>query len=200
MANTCCNTIKVTGPEKDLDQLNKHICAVIDDAKKTSIYNYPGMNDLLQALGYTPEQLKDIRRREWLNNDRPKIEDGVLSLNTESAWNFQGEAWELVKKKYPSLDIYYQAEETGMDIFCTNDTTGKYFQDKYLLDWYRDDDGEMEYFQDDTALIEYVQKNIDSTVSTFEDVQELLDTINKESDDNFARLHKIEYENCYALN
>lgn len=200
MANCCCNSIKVTGPEKDLKKLSKHICAVIDDAKKINIYNYPGMDDLLQALGYTPEQLKDIRRREWFNNDKPKIEDGILSLCTESAWSFQGEAWELVKKKYPKLDIYFQAEELGNDIFCTNDTTGKYFPERYLLDWNKDGNGEMEFFNDNDDFIKYVKDNIDEEINDFESAMKALKDINENGvEDDFAYLHEVEYFTDYAL-
>lgn len=199
MANTCCNTIKIVGSKRKLDLLNKAICAIIDAARAKNKYNYPGMEDLLLFLNYTPEQIKDISCREWFNNGKPEFKDGVLTINTESAWNFQGWAWELVKNKYPSIDIYFRSEELGCEIFCTNDTSGLYFQDKYLLDWYRDDEGEQEYFSDDCSFIEYVQDNIDSSVSTFEEAMRALKDIQDDSSDDYANLYEIEYDTSYNL-
>ena len=37
------------------------------------------------------------------------------------------EVFKFIKTIYPSLKIYYQAEEDGMGVFITNDTEGSYF-------------------------------------------------------------------------
>lgn len=51
----------------------------------------------------------------------------ILRFNTETAWGPMNEVFKFIKTIYPSLKIYYQAEEDGMGVFITNDTEGSYF-------------------------------------------------------------------------
>lgn len=44
------------------------------------------------------------------------------------------ETFDLVCEKFPSLRYYYQTEEPGMGFYETNDSEGKYFTDKYIVD------------------------------------------------------------------
>ena len=202
MANTCFNIIKIEGNKETLSTLKTTIDKLIDNltVRNTEKYLDAGIDDLLSVIGYTPEELENISRREWVTGGHPKLEDDILTIRTESAWRFQGEAWELVKKKYPDVNIHYQAEELGCEIFETNDTEGRLFKDKYLLDWYdeRKGDGEMEYFETEEDLTDYVRKNIAPDVRDREGVDKALEEINEE-DDSFANLYEIDYQEGYAL-
>lgn len=60
----------------------------------------------------------------------------ILPFNTETAWGPMNEVFKFIKTIYPSLKIYYQAEEDGMGVFITNDAEGSYFSDRYLGDNY----------------------------------------------------------------
>ena len=51
----------------------------------------------------------------------------ILRFNTETAWGPMNEVFKFIKTIYPSLKIYYQAEEDGMGVFITNDAEGSYF-------------------------------------------------------------------------
>ena len=51
----------------------------------------------------------------------------ILRFNTETAWGPMNEVFKFIKTIYPSLRIYYQAEEDGMGVFITNDAEGSYF-------------------------------------------------------------------------
>ena len=51
----------------------------------------------------------------------------ILRFNTETAWGPMDEVFKFIKTIYPSLKIYYQAEEDGMGVFITNDAEGSYF-------------------------------------------------------------------------
>ena len=202
MANTCFNIIKIEGNKETLSTLKTTIDNLIDNltVRNTEKYLDAGIDDLLSVIGYTPEELEDISRREWFTGGHPELKDDILTIRTESAWRFQGEAWELVKKKYPDVNIHYQAEELGCEIFETNDTEGRLFKDKYLLDWYdeRKGDGEMEYFETEEDLTDYVRKNIAPDVRDREGVDKALEEINEE-DDSFANLYEINYQEGYAL-
>ena len=51
----------------------------------------------------------------------------ILRFSTETAWGPMNEVFKFIKTIYPSLKIYYQAEEDGMGVFITNDAEGSYF-------------------------------------------------------------------------
>ena len=51
----------------------------------------------------------------------------ILRFNTETAWGPMNEVFKFIKTIYPSLKIYYQAEEDGMGVFIKYDTEGSYF-------------------------------------------------------------------------
>lgn len=200
MANTCCNTIKITGPKNKLTLLQKAITGIMRNRPEGPL-KYADTYNLLLFLGYTPEQLAAVSCREDFPCGEPTLKDGVLTLDTESSWRFQGEAWELVKKKYPSVDIWFRAKEFGCDIFCTNDTSGIHFSDKYCLDWQDESGaGEIEYFKDDCALIEYVHENIDASVGDWASAMKAIEELNAGGGDSFGCLHEIEYENSWDLN
>ena len=63
------------------------------------------------------------------------LENGLLQINTETAWGEMSDVRHLIETKYPSLEIYFITEEPGMCIFQKNDATGRYFPERYLLDW-----------------------------------------------------------------
>ena len=51
----------------------------------------------------------------------------ILRFSKETAWGPMNEVFKFIKTIYPSLKIYYQAEEDGMGVFITNDAEGSYF-------------------------------------------------------------------------
>lgn len=112
------------------------------------------------------------------------LENGILKINTETAWGEMSDVRHFIEQKYPSLHIYFQTEEPGMCIFQTNDKAGKVFPERWLLDW-NDEKTNLyiyEYFRALPAVIEYLKGNgiitaaIEPTkaaiVSVLEEIQE----------------------------
>ena len=198
MANICCNTIKISGPPKRLRTLNGQITSFMH-GRKPDPGNHSDLYDFLRSLGYSEKKLRNISCQEDFTGGPPTLKDNVLTLLTESSWNFQGSAWELVKKKYPSLEIYFLADEPGNEIFCTNDTSGAYIPQKYSLDW-QDETGDcdLQYFDDDCSLIEYVHDRFDSSVGDMDAVQHTITEMN-ENPDGYAVIREIEYDNSFLL-
>lgn len=198
MSNTCINTIRIEGPEKDLLTLKDHINAVRKDEKAK---HYRNLYLLLLRLGYPQSEAEEFNIREDFTGGDAEIENGILKLDTESAWRFQSSGWEAVRKKFPAVSIYYLAEELGNCVFDTNDTAHRHFPYKYCLDWWNEEnsDGETEYFADDCSLIEYVHNNFDSTVGTFEQAEKALQAYNESPDDSYANLTKIHFNTEYDL-
>jgi len=189
MANTCFNSIRVSGPAEQISKLAAALTDIFRDKNRhTSM-----MRSLLTALGYDEASLGDVDLREDFQlADGPepvKVENGVLFLSSESAWSFLNSTWALVRKALPGTEIWYLAEEYSCDVFVTNDRRRRFFTTKWFLD---SEEVEPMYFDDDRSLIEYVHDNCDSTVSTMIDLRRFLD--DAENEDRFFSLHEISYE------
>ena len=88
------------------------------------------------------------------------LQEEILRMNVESAWGEMDETRHFLQTVFPSLKIYYQTEEPGMCIFQTNDSSGTYFPERWLLDW--NDEKEnlfiYEYFKDLPAVKQYLKE------------------------------------------
>lgn len=64
-------------------------------------------------------------------------QDGVVLLETQTAWAEDNKVWDLLLEKYfDTIGYYYWAEELGLEYVATNDIYGKYFDvgDYYILE------------------------------------------------------------------
>jgi hypothetical protein len=77
---------------------------------------------LVKALGKNPEDV--MCRGQWIELER---QDEKLLMTFETAWTPCYEVTNLIKESYPSLRIYYKAEEPGNGVYLKNDAEGKYF-------------------------------------------------------------------------
>ena len=101
-------------------------------------------------------------------------------MEIESAWSEPSEVRMFIKKKLPGLKIYYQAEESGMCIFETNDKDGTYFPEKWILDWCDEKKNLYlyEYFEDLPAVVAYLEeygvitKDVEAITAALEELQE----------------------------
>ena len=111
-------------------------------------------------------------------------------INQETAWCEQEGFRTFIEQKYPSVKVYYCEEEPGCDIYYTNDTTGLYFPEEYLLDGY----DVMDYYLNLEDVCRRVQEITGIEVNTEDDVNEALDLFNEkhEDEDMFYYLHKFE--------
>ncbi len=88
-------------------------------------------------------------------------ENGILSINTETAWGEMSETRHFLQTVYPSLEIYFITEEPGLLVFETNDSCGAFFKERFILDYCEDSKGVFywEYFTTLEAAADFVSKN-----------------------------------------
>ena len=102
------------------------------------------------------------------------------------------EVFKLIKNIYPSLEIYYQAEEDGNGVFITNDTDGHYFKDRFRIEY----DCQFEYFTTVEGACTYVSGIVGKEVKTKEEMQLCIedwnDSLDMEDDDQ--RIYLNEYK------
>ena len=85
---------------------------------------------LVKTLGADPQAV--YCRGMWQNLEFS--DEGRLTFDVEHAWSRPDEVEDLIRKKYPSLSIFFLEEELGMGIFQTNDACGEYFPETIILD------------------------------------------------------------------
>ncbi len=112
MANICTTNYVIEGKREELDALYQ----------KMKELQGQDLGLLVKALGKNPEKMEC--RGEWTELVR---EDETLRMTFETAWTPCYEVTQLMKAIYPSLRIFYKAEEPGCEVYLKNDTEGKYF-------------------------------------------------------------------------
>ena len=154
MSNTCFTTYKVVSEnKKDVTKLFKTIKRL--DGRKTPLVKN-GWYDpklwlgcLVKALGGDPNKVYCRGTITFY-----EMEDDVLTLHTETAWAEMSETRHFIESCFPGMKIYYIEEESGCEIFNTNDSEGIYFKDRYYLDGFDDS----EYFETLEEAAVYVKE------------------------------------------
>lgn len=166
MSNTCFTTYKVVSEnKKDVTKLFKTIQRL--EKRKTPLVKN-GWYDpklwlgcLVKALGGDPQKVYCRGTITFY-----EMEDDVLTLNTETAWAEMSETRHFIESCFPGMKIYYIEEESGCEIFNTNDSEGIYFKDRYYLDGFDDS----EYFETLEEAAKYVKDIVGHDVEADFDV------------------------------
>ena len=123
------------------------------------------------------------------------LEDGHVCISCETAWGEMPEFRHFLEQQYPGSKVYYCVEECGNCVYATNDTEGKYFKDRYCLDFY---DG-LEYFETIEAAAMFISEKIGKTLKPdYAEIEKEIDDYLEEHDDDeecWMSFHKFEVLN-----
>ena len=124
MPNICTAYYVIEGEKKELDALYETMTSLqaMEQPLVENGFGPTWLGCLVKALGKNPEEV--LCRGEWMDLERA---DDTLRVTFETAWTPCYEVAALIKNTYPSLHIYYKAEEPGNGIYVKNDVEGKYF-------------------------------------------------------------------------
>ena len=112
MANICATNYVIEGEKKELDALYQKMKGLQGQS----------LGQLVEALGKNPDEI--MCRGDWSDLER---HGDTLRMTFETAWTPCYEVTQLMKAVYPSLRIFYKAEEPGCEVYLKNDAEGKYF-------------------------------------------------------------------------
>ena len=112
MANICTTNYVIEGKKEELDELYQ----------KMKELQGQNLGQLVKVLGNNPEEMEC--RGELTELVR---EGDILRMTFETAWTPCYEVTQLMKEKYPSIRIFYKAEEPSCEVYLKNDAEGKYF-------------------------------------------------------------------------
>jgi len=120
MPNICTTNYVIEGKKEELDVLYQTMKELQESG--ASVEYASGLGLLIEALGKKSEEMEC--RGGWTELVR---EGDVLRMTFQTAWTPCYEVIHLLKATYPSLRIFYKAEEPGCEVYLKNDAEGKYF-------------------------------------------------------------------------
>ena len=183
MPNWCDTSYKCVGDPKEVRKLNSVLKYM--EKRKTSIlsngFGKMWLGNLVYKLGGNWEEL---RCRGEITDF--SLDSNVLTINQQTAWCEQEGVREIIEKSFPSIKVYYMEQESGCEVFCTNDASGEYFPERYFLDSYED----WEYFETLDEAAKFVSNIIGH------EVEPSADAIDKALD-NYVEEHEEENEDIF---
>lgn len=120
------------------------------------------------------------------------LNDDHVSIECETAWGEMPEFRHFLEQQYPGSKIYYCVEESGNEVYATNDAEGEFFPDRYCLDSY---DG-LEYFETIEEATKYIGEIIWKALKPdFAKIENAIEDYmeeNDNSDESWMSFHRFE--------
>lgn len=109
------------------------------------------------------------------------LTDDHVSISCETAWGEMPEFRHFLEQQYPESKVFYQVEESGCEVYATNDVDGVYFPDRYILDYF---DG-IEYFRTLEDAAEYIGATIEEEIPpSYSDIESAIEDYMDEHDND----------------
>ncbi len=169
MPNWCSTSYALRSDNKEELKFLYDLMKGLKDSEKPLVENGFGntwLGCLVTALG---EDWNDFSCRGDFNS--LDYNGDEITFNTECAWYRCYEVDYLIRKRYPSIQIYFRAEEPGMCIYEKNDAEGLYFPENYVLDIMSDD---IYYLDNAIKVMEFINKRYNKDFKTIEEVHECI--------------------------
>ena len=187
MANMASVAYAIEGSENSLMEILGAIClATHSDESHWEEYQ------VCINLGFTEKELEDKCLGGEISDD-PDLIDGVLWFWAEERWGLQ-DFKELLRQKFPDIKVYWTVEESGCEVYATNDKEGKYFPERYWVDTAQDDIYQSEYFVTEEAMYKWLdekygvksEEEVEAWNANYED--------SGTDDENFICIHKFDVD------
>lgn len=117
--------------------------------------------------------------------DGPFMHGDTISFTTETAWYRCTEVEDLIRKRYPSIQIHFLCEEPGMGIYEKNST--EHFPEEYIVDL---EDDDVYYLTEEKAL----ELLSDFFGIDFKDMDEAMILVSENNDKDDGRVWVNKYE------
>lgn len=157
MPNWCVNYIDIRGKAEEITALYNLIEEWTSKESTPTAFRKKWLGNIVNHSGIGTVDTgadTDIFCRGYLS-EMDDDEDGLLLIQTETAWNPAMKMWDMVCKKYlTEYSLIYSAEECGEELYYTNDPELK---DKYICKI--DDESDRE------ASKEYVFKELRKVIN-----------------------------------
>ena len=117
-------------------------------------------------------------------------DEHIVKIHQETAWVEQEEVRFLIRRTFPSVEVLFIEEEPGGEVFCTNDSVGRFFPERYLLDG----NEVFEYLETIDQVVAWLKKNKDIDITDTDKIDKILDSYNEEHEDDDEYLYFHEFK------
>lgn len=200
MANECETSIVFYGENKEMiEDLWRNITDFCNGNHDCTIYKF------MQKMGYSKNDLHRFDERGAITycDSSVTYKDNIayFKIETVSAWMPKvDEFYKLVDEKYnKEIFIVFEAEEFGWGFYYNTDIEGRFFKDRYKVDYHLKKDT-VKYFERFSDVIGYLKKIFPKAeVSIFDDINIIEEKVQAaynmaEKDECFFNLNRFEYE------
>lgn len=200
MANECETSIVFYSEQKEkICNLWQNITDFCNGNHDCTIYKF------MQKMGYFKDELYRFDERGAITCCDSSViyKDNIayFKIETVSAWMPQvDEFYKLIDEKYDrNIFIVFEAEEFGCGLYYNTDIEGRFFKDRYKVDYHLNKDT-IKYFERFSDVIGYLKKIFPKAeVSIFDDIDIIEEKVQAaynmaEKDECFFNLNRFEYE------
>lgn len=200
MANYCYNDITICAKEEnliDLQFLHTNLTYLLESDRNC--------NDVFNTLlkSYEKEEVPFDGRDsvEWFMDEIDCNSNGTynFTISIESAWSpIISKIEDIVYKLYDGkLWCVGTAEEPGFDIYINTDETGEFYETRYRLVFYKDNNYHDWYLDNIPDLINHVNKiydeyNYEEIMDISLDAYEVSESVKKFNDSELAKSKELE--------
>lgn len=147
MSNLCNNTEYIIGPEDELTSLKKKLDKWNKTDKLYDILINSGIgtktqnNQVLNTKG-DPYEYYGVINDPFELYKHPKVGQAI-SFSSLTSYRPMPEMWhDILRKHAPNCHYLYSSAEPGTNLYHSNDTEHKIFQDEYIIDhfFYKEED------------------------------------------------------------
>ena len=200
MANYCYNDITICAKEEnltDLEFLHTNLCYLLESDRNCNIV----FNKLLESYEKDEVPFDGRDSVEWFMDeiDCNGNDTYNFTISIESAWSpVISKIEDIVYKLYDGkLWCVGTAEEPGFDIYINTDETGEFYETRYRLVLYTDNNYHDWYLDDIPDLINHVNKiydenNYGKIMDTSLDAYEVSESVNKFNNSELATSKELE--------
>lgn len=125
MANDCSTTYKIVGETTELQAIYQVLNTLREQKGEDGIL----LADIVDYLGGDCRSMLSCRGEVTCF----EMQDGILVMHQLTAWCEQKDFRLFLEAQYPPIKVYYRDEEYNGNEYWTNDTTGQYFPERYVM-------------------------------------------------------------------
>lgn len=183
MANWASVRYRIEGKQENIQEIyDKYQTLQSKKQSETGDDKLIWESEIIEGLGI---DCKDSSLRGYvLSCD---MSDDSMAIEAEEAWGLT-DFRHLLESHYKDMNIYYMIEEPCCDVYVTNDSEGKYFPTRVVVDVHIKEMEEHKEFVDKKEALDYVAHTLKCDITTVEDV----DKWNEEHEDDYIGFHEYE--------
>jgi hypothetical protein len=186
MPNWCFTNYVFEGNKEEIKELYDKLKS-LEEMEKPLVENDFGKRWLGCVINLFGGDWNEINcRGNFMNLELPG--EDMIHLQTETAWGDMPEVWDFVLGNYESVTYYFYTEESGNCYYATNDTEGKYFPERFIVDRFDED---TEYFEDEAGLFAYIASVTGKAITGREEMDAAIEAYNAENEGNMINMNEI---------